>query len=169
MPGNPREHRRRVGIGVAGVDHDGQSRCRGQLELPLEQRALCVSRREVVEVIEPGLPDRDRARMLDQSAELVEPRRLGSAGLVRVDPDGRVDALLRLGDRKRGPTGFDPRADRDDPRDADCSGSLDEERRGLLTAVEVRVGVDHARSVTRRALRGAGRVAEPLRSPTSHP
>ena len=88
---------------------------------------------------------------------------------MRVDPDGRVDALLGLGDRERRTTRGDPRADRDDPRDADRAGPLDEERGGLVAPVEMGVGVDHARPghAEGRSRRGksGGAASIPLVSP----
>ena len=101
-----------------------------------------------------------------QLDELVESRGLGAARLMRIDPERREDALLGFGDRERGMTGRDPRADRDDARDADRTGPLDEERGGLVAPVEVGVRVDHARSVavTPRAARDGGRAAGRPRS-----
>ena len=70
----------RVGIRVARVDHDRQARRRRELELALEELALDRPRREVVEVVEARLADRDGARVLEQLDELVD------AGLASAPP-----------------------------------------------------------------------------------
>ncbi len=108
-----------------------------------------------MEVVEPGLADRHDGRMREELDELVDPARFGASRLVRVDPECRRDPLLGLGDRERREARGDPGADRDDPRDADRTGALDEERGGLVAPVEVGVGVDHG-VVTRRALTPTG-------------
>ena len=64
---------RRVGVGIARVDHDRQARRRRDLELAIEERALDGPRGEIVEVVEARLPDRDGLRVLEQLDELVDP------------------------------------------------------------------------------------------------
>ena len=71
---------------------------------------------------------------------------------MRVDPERCEHALLGRGDRERGVARGDPRADRDDARDADRPRPLDEERGGLVAAVEMGVGVDHRRRLRRGQL-----------------
>ena len=61
-----------------------------------------------------------------------------------IDPEGREDALVPLGDRERRTTRRDARADRDHARDADRARPLDEQRGRLVAPVEVCVRVDHA-------------------------
>ena len=158
---------RRVCIRIARVDHDRQARRRRDLELAIEELTLDGTRREIVEVVEARLADRHGPRVTEQLDELVHPRSLRAARLVRVDPERREHALLGFGDRERGVAGRDPRADRDDARDADRPGPFDEERGRLVAAVEVGVGVDHRRPTTPRAARGEGRAAERPRSRAS--
>ena len=149
------ESGRRVGVGVTCVDHDRQARRSSHLELAVEERPLCVAGSEIVEVVEPDFADRDGTRVLEQLDELPDPCSFPSSRLVRIDPKGRRDSLLRLGDRERRPTGHDPGADCDNPRDADGAGPLDEKGGGLLAPVEMGVGVDHAGSGSSRGKSGA--------------
>ena len=64
----------RVCVRVAGVDHDRQAGRRRDLELAVEERALRRARREIVEVVEARLPDRDGPRVVEQLDELVDAR-----------------------------------------------------------------------------------------------
>jgi len=134
----------RVGVGGSCVDHDRLSDVVCECELRLEQPLLRVVRGVVAEVVEAGLADRNRARVLQELAQLVEVGR--RTGLVRMDPEGRVDALVRLGELERPATAGDGGGDVDDARDAGASGAL--EYLGGVVA-EVRVGVDHAASALR--------------------
>ena len=143
-----RESGRRVGVGVTRVDHDRQTRRSSNLELAFEESTLRVAGSEIVEVVEPDFADRHGAGVLEQLDELLDPCSFRSSRLMWVDPESRRDSLLRLGDCERRPARRDPRAHRDDPRDADGAGPLDEKRRGLLAPVEVGVGVNHRVSAT---------------------
>ena len=128
------------------------------------------TRREVVEVVEARLADRHGARVLEELDELVDPCPLGAAGLMGIDPERREHSLLGVRDRECRVAGRDAGADRDDSRDADGPRPFDEERGGLVAAVEVGVGVDHLRAgATPRAARGEGRAAERPRSRASRP
>jgi hypothetical protein len=93
-------------------------------------------------VVEAGLADGDDARLVEQPAQLVEPLRLAGSRLVRIDPEGGVDAVGG-GELERATAGVDPGPDRDHARDACHAGAL-EGCVGILERVEVRVGVDHA-------------------------
>ena len=133
----------RVCVRIARVDHDRQARRRRDLELAIEELALDRTRCEIVEVVEARLADRHGPRVAEQLDELVHPGSLRPTRLMGVDPERREHPLLGSGDRERGVAGGDPRADRDDARDADRPGPFDEERSGLVAAVEMGVGVDH--------------------------
>ncbi len=134
---------RRVRIGITRVDDDSDACCRRDLELAIEELTLDRTWCEIVEVVETRLPDRDGPRMAEQLDELIGAGSLRATRLMRIDPDSGVDALLGRGDRERGVTRGNPRPDRDDARDADCPRPFDEERGGLVAAVEMGVGVDH--------------------------
>ena len=87
-----------------------------------------------------------RPRRPADGAEARRARRTGclrAARLMRVDPEGGVDALVGRGDRERGAARGDARPDRDDARDANRARPFDEECGGLVATVEMRVGVDH--------------------------
>ena len=81
--------------------------------------------------------------MAEQLAELVEPVRVGLVGVVGVDAEGGVDAVVLLGERERLVRAGDAGRDRDHAVDAGGAGSLED--LGRLVGVEVRVRVDHAR------------------------
>ena len=167
MPGKAGQGGRGVRIRIAGVDHDRQARRRRDLELAIEELDAGRARCEVVEVVEARLADRHGPRVTEQLDELVHPRSLRPGRLVRIDPERREHALLGFCDRERRVAGRDPGADRDDARDADRPGPFDEERGGLVAAVEVGVGVDHRGPTTPRAARGEGRAAARPRSRAS--
>ena len=76
------------------VDHDRKARCGGELELPVEERQLRRSRREVVEVVEPRLADGDHEGLGEELRELADPVRLLAARLMGVDAERGEDALL---------------------------------------------------------------------------
>ena len=94
MPGNAGEGGRRVRVGIARVDHDRQAGRRRDLELAVEERPLHRARGEIVEVVEPGLPDRDGPRMAEQAPRARRSALLRASGLMRIDPEGGEDALL---------------------------------------------------------------------------
>ena len=113
-----------------------------------KRRRCCCRRREAADRVEAGLADRDRLRMREQLAKLVEPLGLRLRRLMRVDAERRVDAVVALGDRERSAARLDPGADGDDPRDA---GLRVRARRASLRARRTRRG---ARA--RRSRRGGG-------------
>ena len=102
------QHRLGVGVRGAGVDDDRQTELRGERELRREEAALLVLRVAAVVVVEPGLADRDRLRVVEQGAELADALRLGRRGLMRVDPERRVDAVVRASGRARDGTSRSP-------------------------------------------------------------
>ena len=89
------------------MDHDGLAELVGERELRLEQPLLRVVRRVVAEVVEPGLADRDGALGREQLAELVEPVSVLAAGVVGMDAERRVDAVVALGELERLPRALD--------------------------------------------------------------
>ena len=121
----------------------GRSSSAASASCAAEEAALLVLRVAAVVVVEPRLADGDRLRVVEQSAELGDARRLGRRGLVRVDPERRIDAVVR-GQVERPPARVDPRADRDHARDSRPRARAVERTLRLLERVEVRVGVDHA-------------------------
>ena len=82
--------------------------------------------------------------MSQELAELGEALGLRLRGLVRVDPQRGMHALMTLGDRQRRPARLDAGADRDDSGDAGCLCPLDQGRSRLVARVEMRVRVGHA-------------------------
>ena len=143
MPSVRSSARERVLVGVAGVDDDRLAELGGDLELRFEEALLVVVRGVLAEVVEARLADRDRARVAEQVAKLVEAVRVGLVRVVRVDAEDGVDAVVLLGERERLVRARDAGGDGDHAVDADGAGSL--EGLGCLVGVEVRVGVDHAR------------------------
>ena len=110
----------RLVVRFAIVDDDGEAELVGQGELCVEEAALLLRCREATDRVEAGLAHRDRLRMSQELAELGEALGLGLRGLVRVDPEGGMHALVALGDRERRPARLDAGADRDDSGDAGC-------------------------------------------------
>ena len=137
------ERARGLVVGLAVVDHDRELELVRERELRVEQPALLLGGRVPANGVEPGLADGDRLGMREQLAELVDALRLRRRGLMRIDAERRVDAVVRLGDRERSATRVDPGADRDDPRHAGLARPLDEGRCVLLARVEMRVRVGH--------------------------
>ena len=102
MPSKPDERGERVLVGGAGVDHDRLAELGGELELRFEEAALGVVRRVVAEVVEAGLADGDGARVARAArAARRAGRASGSSGLVRVDAERGVDAVVLLGELER--------------------------------------------------------------------
>ena len=132
-----------VVVGVARVDHDRLAELGRDLELGFEEAALVVVRRVLAEVVEAGLADRDGARVREQVAQLVEPVRVGLVGVVRVDAESGVDAVVLLGKRERLVAARDARRDGDHAVDADGARPLED--LGCVVGIEMRVSVDHAR------------------------
>src|SRR5689334_1875457 len=87
-------------VGSARVDHDRLARLSCEVELRLEEPALRIARRVVPEEVEPGLADGDRLRVVEQRTQLADALGLDPAGLVRVDAERRVDALVAFGEHK---------------------------------------------------------------------
>ena len=144
VPSKPAEHVGSVGLRVARVDDDRLAELGRDLELSLEELPLAITGRPVAEIVEPGLPHRDRLLVLEQLAEVLDPACLGIARLVRVDPEHGEHLLVELGELERGPRRLDSRADGDDPVDPGRARAPDERRRPVRARVEVRVGVDHS-------------------------
>ena len=113
-------------------------------EVSFEQRVLVAHRRERMEAVEPGLADRHHVRMLEEPGELVDTARLGTRGLVRVDPDRHRHTIVGIGDRERTHARLDARTDRHHARHPDRAGALEQRRGCVIAGVEVRVGIDHA-------------------------
>jgi hypothetical protein len=104
---------------------------------------LVVPRRVVAEVVEPGLADGHRARVIQKLRQAVDVADGDGACLVRVEPEHGVDALVAIGEVERRPAAGDRGADGEDASDArlECAGHR---RIRIVECVEVRVGVDHA-------------------------
>ena len=149
-----------LGVGLAAVNDEWLAELLGEREVRLEKAALVGGLGEVMEAVEPGLPHRDRLRVGEQRAQLVQPPRLGGGRLVRVDPERRVDAVVRPGERERCPARLDPGPDGHDARHPRRTRSGGERLCRLRARVEVRVRVDHDAAVGGRC---AGRAARPPR------
>ena len=134
----------RLVVRFAIVDDDGEAELVGEGELRVEEAPLLLRSREATDGVEAGLAHRDRLRMSQELAELGEALGLGLPGLMRVDPERGMHAVVPLGDRERRPTRVDAGADRDDSGDAGCLCALDQGRGGLVARVEMRVRVGHA-------------------------
>src|ERR687888_434746 len=74
--------------------------------------------------------------------------RLGTACLVRMDPQSCEHARVAPGDVECGAARLDPRPNRDHTFDARLAGPRQQLLRRRLAPVEVRVGVDHATAVS---------------------
>ena len=95
-PPNGAERRGRLLAGLAAVDDDGLAELVGEGELRVEERrAARTAVASAVVAVEPRLADGDRARMPEQLAQLVDPRRVRRRRLVRIDPERSEDACVR--------------------------------------------------------------------------
>ena len=125
------ERTRRLVLRGPRVDDDRLAELQGQGQLPLEELALSFVRGIVAVEVEAGLTYRDRALVSQQLAQLGEASRVLVAGLVRVDPEGRVHLLVLVREGERRAARGDSRANGDDPRDA-CVLRAPDERRGTV-------------------------------------
>src|SRR5260370_18990351 len=80
-----------VGPGLASVDHHGLARIESELELPDESGALRVTGRKVIVVVEADLSQREDLRVREQIAQTIESFGRCLGGIVRMDPNGRVN------------------------------------------------------------------------------
>jgi hypothetical protein len=146
--GEAGEKGRGLGVGIAVVHHDRLAERGGELELRDEKVSLRLPRSPVTVEIEARLADRDGALVPKQLGKLVEPPRLRTAGLVRVNAERGEDAVLAFCDRERRAAGIDSRADCDDTLDAGLASAREQFVRSLVAPVEVRVGFDRATAVS---------------------
>ena len=93
---------------LAAVDHDRESEVVGERELRVEERALLLGRREAAHAVEPRLPHRDRLRMREELAELVQPARIRPSRAVRIDAERCVlcSRCIRFSDTVSGTSQF---------------------------------------------------------------
>ena len=103
MPSNGRERSGRRLVGLAVVDDDRKPELLGEREVGVEETTLLLGRREPPHGVETGLPDGDRLRMRRSSRSSSMRPRLGLGGLVRMDPERRVDPGVAFGDRRAQP------------------------------------------------------------------
>ena len=80
-------------MGLAVVNEHRQVPFDSEGELPVEDRALDVRRRQVAVVVEPDLADRACPRFRSQAFEVRPARFVERRGVVWVDADGGVDQL----------------------------------------------------------------------------
>ena len=138
------QHRLGVVVRRARVDDDGKLRARRPARAGRgKQASLLGLAVGAVVVVEARLADGDRLRVREQLAQLVDAPGFVAPGLVRVDAERRVDAVVPLGQSQGRAARLDAGADRDDPRHAGRACARDRSRR-VLERVEVRVRVDHA-------------------------
>ena len=126
------------------MDDDGVAELVGEGELRVEERPLLTKRLGSVVAVEPRLADGDRARMLEELAQLLDARRVRRRRLMGIDPERSEDACVRLRNRERAAARLDARADRDHARHADRFRALEQLAGVCVAPVEMRVGVDHA-------------------------
>ena len=141
--GEAGEHRERVGVGGARVDHRRLAGLRCDREQLLEEARLRVVRRVVAEPVETGLAHADRLRVREQLAHRGDVRRRSPSRPRAGGCRGRR-TRLRARRRARAPAGSrGVRADRDDARHAGVACTRDDVGRRIVERVEVRVRVDH--------------------------
>src|SRR5205807_3910798 len=144
----PLERPRRLLARRSRVDDHGLPELLRQDELPLEELELGVTRSVVPVEVEARLPHRDCALVAEELAKLRDACRVVAPGLVRVNPERRVHALVLVRQTERRASGVDPRTHGDDSRDARVAPAADEGRSSVRGGVEVRVRVDHASAPT---------------------
>ncbi|MBV6430392.1 MAG: hypothetical protein IANPNBLG_00503 [Bryobacteraceae bacterium] len=82
--------------GFAGVNDNGFPRPARQAQLVFENRALRLTGREIVMVIQADLTDGHHLRMREQSLQGGKCRESGFGGIMRMDAHGGVDGLVTV-------------------------------------------------------------------------
>src|SRR5262249_28225341 len=126
-------------VRLAAVDDDRERSLAREPDLTAEEALLDVPRRLLAVEVESGLADRDDGRLPSTRAEerpdlLPVPFR-ERRGVVRVQPEAGMDALVPGGDLERRAAASEVGADRDDGRDAAPARAGDD-----VVAVRVEVG-----------------------------
>src|SRR4051794_40542011 len=94
-----REDRDHVLIGIAGMDHQGQSGLARRGDMGAEDLPLNVPWALVVMIVEAGLADSDAARVLRELDQLLGGHIRLIGGVVRMGTDSKENALVSLRER----------------------------------------------------------------------
>ena len=133
-----------VGVGVAGVDDEGEGGGAGGLDVEAQALLLHGGARGGVVVVEAGLADADELRVPGEGGELVEPRHRLLGGVHRVGAGGPEDLGVGLGDGLHLRRLAEAGADRHHAGDAGGAGAGDDGRdlAREVGEVEVAMAVD---------------------------
>ncbi len=85
-------------IRLAGVDHQRQARRARRCDMRAKAALLRFRRTVVVEIVEPSLTQRDDFRMLRERDQFVRRDAIFFVGMMRMRPDGAIDARKARGD-----------------------------------------------------------------------
>src|SRR5260370_13750412 len=153
------ENRQAIAPRFAAVDDDGKLCLGGKRELLLKDALLYVPRRKIVVVIEANLAPGNHAGMLRQAREFIVMRLRDFLRFVGVNADGRVNPVVRFGERQRRAELLraGARADGEECGDSSCARPLEHFRAVAikLRKIYVRVRVDqfHSAILAARRLR----------------
>ena len=178
-PLHVQQRRLRRLVGLAVVDEHRQVVRGGERELPLEDIALDVGRRQVAVVVEPDLADGPRARIAGKPLEMRPGRPRRGGGVVRMDTDRGVEEVGMAAARASAASDEARSQPGTRMRSIPASGTLEHRLAVGIEALVLEVGVrvDDPRQAlrARRRLRPrpparrAGRSAWPCRSPLRGP
>ena len=138
------EHRDRVVLGRARVDHERLAELACELHVREERALLVGAGRVVAVVVEAGLADRADGRVLGELAQPVGDAVVVAGRLVRVAADGGEHLFVLVGGRERRLARAPVHPDREDAGEAGGARLGDELGLGRRPAVEVGVAVDHS-------------------------
>ena len=131
-------------IGLAGMDHQRQSRRPRRGDMRAKAALLRLARAVLIKIIQPRLAQRHDLRMLGQFDQLAGRNAVFLIGLVRMGADRAIDVGKPLGDGQQPAEPLHPGRDGDDAADPRRLGTRDDgvEILGKIRKVEVAMAVD---------------------------
>src|SRR4051794_13456300 len=136
-----------VVVGVAGMDHQRQADCARGRDMRAKTTFLRLARAVLVEVVQPGLAQRNDLWMLRQLNQLFSRNTVFLVCMVRMGADGAIDVRKTLRDCEQRIEMLHPRGDRDNTPYSGGLGARDNgiEVVGKIRKIEMAVAVDKHR------------------------
>ena len=162
LPHFLRQDCRRIGVGVARMDHKRQVELPGERDMPPKDPLSDIPRGAIIVIIEARLADPDAFGMFGERPHGVEVLRPLPRRLMRMCADREENVVVPLRNRGDASSLRHSGANGDHPLDAGRSRALDDcvEVVGEVGKIEVAVAVDESHSATPSPLReeAAGRM-----------